>query len=254
MKNFHQISIRPGTIARLLGSAAFILVIAYFAGQFAKHVLGHGSLKGLVRLFDLDGENNVPTYFSLFLMIISALLLALITAINKKQNLPYVSKWVVLSLGFVLMSYDEVFSLHEQVGRLVKNLMGRNSTGIFYYAWVIPGIALVFVIGCYFLNFLLYLPKKTRFRFLIAAILYIGGCIGFELIEGNYADLYGENNFTYAMIAMVEESLEMSGVIVFIWALLKYISEEFREVRIGFDLTSDHSSKIEDNGILSTAV
>ena len=56
------------------------------------------------------------------------------------------------------------------------------------------------------------------------------------------------------MIAMVEESLEMTGVIVFIWALLKYISEEFREVRIGFDLASDHSAKIEDNEIFSTAV
>jgi hypothetical protein len=54
------------------------------------------------------------------------------------------------------------------------------------------------------------------------------------------------------MLVLVEESLEMSGLIVFIWALLKYISEEFREVRIGFDIPPDHRSQPTDYGISST--
>ena len=33
------------------------------------------------------------------------------------------------------------------------------------------------------------------------------------------------------MIATLEESLEMAGVIVFIWALLTYMSEKYKEVR-----------------------
>ena len=40
------------------------------------------------------------------------------------------------------------------------------------------------------------------------------------------------------MIPTVEESLEMAGVIIFIWALLKYIAENYKEVRFRFD--GDH--------------
>jgi hypothetical protein len=252
MKDFYQISIRPSTIARLLGSVAFILAIAYIAGQFAKYALGHGHLLGLVHLFDLDAEENVPSYFSLFLLIIAALLLTFIAIINRKQHLPNVSKWVVLALGFMLMSYDEAFSLHEQLVWPVRKLLGGNSSGIFYYAWVIPGILLVFILGCYFFRFLLDLSAKTRLRFLMSAVIYIGGSIGFELIGGKYADLHGERSFTYAMLVTVEESLEMSGVIVFIWALLKYISEEFREVRIGFDFAPGHRIQDVDGGVFAT--
>ena len=47
-----------------------------------------------------------------------------------------------------------------------------------------------------------------------------GGAIGVELIGGRYLELHGVENLTYAMITTVEESLEMAGVIIFIWALL----------------------------------
>ncbi len=70
---------------------------------------------------------------------------------------------------------------------------------------------------------------------MIAAILYIGGAIGFEMIQGRYSELHGEDNLMYNMIAAVEESLEFAGVIVFIYALLKYIADNYKEVRFQFD-------------------
>jgi hypothetical protein len=69
----------------------------------------------------------------------------------------------------------------------------------------------------------------------VAAILYIGGAIGVELIGGRYAELHGEENWTYSMITTVEESLEMAGLIVFIWALLEYCADNYKEVRFRFE-------------------
>ena len=63
--------------------------------------------------------------------------------------------------------------------------------GIFNFAWVIPGNALVLVLALFFLQFWLRLPTKTRLTFFVAGVTYIGGCIGFELIGGNYAELHG---------------------------------------------------------------
>jgi hypothetical protein len=226
-----QISLNPSTIARILGAVAFLLVLASIGGQFAKYVYGHSHLKGLVPLFYIDKEENIPTYFSLLLLLFAALLLAVITLLNGKQRTPHVSKWAILSFGFLFMAYDEAFQVHERLVTPVRTLLGDSNLGVFYYAWVIPGIALVLVLALFFLRFLLHLPAITRLRFMMAATLYIGGAIGFELIEGRYAELHGERNFTYSMIVTIEESLEMGGLIVFIWALLKYFADNHKEVQ-----------------------
>jgi hypothetical protein len=64
--------------------------------------------------------------------------------------------------------------------------------------------------------------------------LFRGG-IGCELIGGWFAELHGTANLTYATITTVEESLEMAGVIIFIWALLVYIADNYKEVRFRFE-------------------
>jgi hypothetical protein len=231
----NQISLNPSAIARILGAAAFLLVLASIGGQFSIFVLGHDYLEGLVRVFYIDAERNIPTYFSVLLMFFAALLLAVITVLNGKQGIPHVSKWAILSFGLLSMAFDEAFQVHERLISPVRTLLGGSSLGVFYFAWVIPGIALVLVLGPFFLRFLLHLPATARLRFLMAATLYIGGAIGAELIGGRYAELHGTQNWTYSMIATVEESLEMAGLIVFIWALLKYCADNYKEVRFRFD-------------------
>lgn len=236
--------LNPSAVARALGAAAFILVVLHLAGQFSKLALGHGSLKGLVPLFNLSAEQNIPAYFSVLLILLAALILAGIAAINHGQNMPHTSKWTLLSIGFLCMAFDEAFSIHERLMVPLRAMMGVSDAvgtvkgevvlGIFYYAWVIPGMVIVLLLGLYFLRFLLYLPARTRYRFLCAAVLYVGGAIGFELIGGAYAEVHGYDNWTYTIIATTEEALEMAGVICFIWALLKYCGESYGYVRLAF--------------------
>lgn len=231
----NQISLNPSAVARVLGVVAFLLVIASIGGQFSKFVLGHAHLKGLVPLFYIEAEQNIPTYFSLLLTLFAALLLAVIAVLNGKQRIPHVSKWVILSFGFLFMAYDEAFQVHERLISPIRKLLGDSNLGVFYFAWVIPGIGLVFVLGLFFLRFMLHLPVTARLRFLMAAIIYIGAAIGVELIGGRYAALHGQQNWTYSMIATVEEGLEMAGLIVFIRALLIYCADNYKEVRFRFD-------------------
>jgi cellulose synthase/poly-beta-1,6-N-acetylglucosamine synthase-like glycosyltransferase len=219
---------------RILGAVAFLLVLLSIGGQFSKFMLGHAFLKGLVPLFYVDVEQNIPTYFSVFLILFAALLLAVIAILNGKERIPHVSKWVILSFGFLFMAFDEAFQFHERLNILVGRLLGDGTLGVFYFPWIIPGIALVFVLGLFFLRFLLDLPTTTRFRFLMAATFYIGGAIGVELIGSRHAELRGYENWTYSMIATIEESLEMAGLIVFIGALLNYCAHNYKKVRFRF--------------------
>ena len=218
---------RNQSSVRILGAAAFLLVLLSIIGQFSKYMLGHAFLTELAPLFYVDMEHNIPTYFSVLLILLAALFLAIIAILNRKQRIPHKSKWVILSFGFLLMAFDEAFQFHERLNIPVGKLLGDGSLGVFYFPWVIPGIALVFVLGLFFLRFFLDLPAATRFRFLMAATLYIGGAIGVELIGSCHAELYGYENWTYSIIVTLEESLEMAGLIVFIWALLNYCADNY---------------------------
>lgn len=62
-----------------------------------------------------------------------------------------------------------------------------------------------------------------------------------ELIGGYYWKLNGWRDLTYILLATVEESLEMAGVIIFIWGLLEYIADNHKEVR--FHVVVQHAAK-----------
>lgn len=227
----NQISLNPSAMAGILGRIAFLVILASLGMQGLKFASGYGSMKGLVQLFYVDSEHNIPTYFSILLMLFVALLLAIITMLNKQQKMPHVSKWAVLSYGFLFMAFDEAFQFHEKLILPMRSLLGNANLGVFYFAWVIPGIVLVITLGLFFLRFLLDLPPKTKRRFLMAAAIYLTGVLGMELVGGSYAEIYGLDNWGYNIIVTVEESLEMAGLIFFIWSLLKYCEHSYGEVR-----------------------
>jgi hypothetical protein len=232
---FNQISLKPSSVARILGAVAFILVLASTAGQLTIYMIARDYHQWLVQLFYLDAEQNIPTFFSTYLLLFAALLLAVISVLERNRKASDVLYWAILSFGFLFMALDEQFAFHERLIWPVQKMFGGGHYGIFNVAWVIPGIALVSVLGLFFLRFWWRLPVKTRLTFFIAAIFYLGGCVGFEIIGGHYEALHGQRNLTYVMLATIEESLEMAGAIIFIWGLLKYIADNYQEVRIRLD-------------------
>ncbi len=217
----------------MLGTAALFLVLLSVGGQISKYGLGPAFLKGLAPLFYVDTEMNIPTVFTVLLILLAAFLLAVIVRQEGKLRSPHAPQWALLSFGFVLMAMDEAFQFHERLNIPIGKLFGDGSSmGFFFFPWVIPGIVMVIVLGLYFSRFLLHLPAATRISFLLAATLYLGGAIGVELIGSRHAELHGYENWAYSMIATIEESLEMAGLIVFIWALLSYCADHYRRVQL----------------------
>jgi len=230
----NQLSVNSSSITRVLGVVAILLVLASVAGQLSTFLLGHGNLYGFVPLFYVGNENNIPTYFSVLLMLIASLLLAIIAFLEHRQAGSYSLRWTTLSIGFFIMGYDEAFQIHEKFILPVRELLGDGSYNILYFAWVVPGIVLVLCLALYFQKFLFRLSAPTRFRFFMAAAIYLGGAIGIEMIGGRHVALHGHQNLTYVMITNLEEGLEMAGLVLFIWALLKYCSENYAEVQFQF--------------------
>ncbi len=231
-----SLSLNPVKIAWALGAMAFLLVFASIAVLLADHLTGHTSIiiHKSVKVFYLDLEQNIPSFFSMLILLIASALLTVITLLKKKQKASYVIEWSILSIGFFYMAFDEIMAIHDRLVEPLQALLGHQNLGIFYFAWVIPGIIIVALLGIYFLKFVINLPPKTRLAFIIAGAMFVGGSIGVELIEGAVAEKYGLENFSYYALVTIEEALEMFGVIFFIRALLEYIADNYKELNLQF--------------------
>jgi hypothetical protein len=229
----NQITIHPAVISRVLFVISFVLIIIDIAVFAFAYISGKNYSTSIVKVFSFDTEKNIPTCYATLLLLFTSLILVVITLLKRKQNDSMFLYWALLSFGFLYIAVDEFFSLHEKVIKPLRKLLNYENFGFFYFAWVIPGIALVVLLGLVYLKFLFRLPKKTMVNFIVAGVVYVGGALGVELIGGRYREMQGIN-FTYKMIATVEESLEMLGVVMFIRALLLYLSESYKEVQLRF--------------------
>ena len=227
-------------ITMFLSVIAIFLIICSVIGQLIKFNFDIDGffLSGLIDNFFLGSESNVPTYYISFLNLSSAVLLFIITAVEKKNRKPYFLQWTILSLGFLYISMDEVVEIHEELSNLVAGIINLNNQGFYTFSWVIPGIIIVLLLALFFARFITNLDSGTRVNFLIAAILYVGGAIGLEMLGGRYYGIHGSDNLTYRMMQNVEESLEMAGLIVFIWALMRYMSGRYKQIIFEFTQNS----------------
>jgi hypothetical protein len=222
---YYELIIFAKKLTRVLTLVVIGLVIAHVTTHFIAYTTGHGNQFGLLRQFDLNSENNIPTWYSSVALLFCAVLLGIIGFHKRKAKASFFRHWLTLAGAFLYLSTDEAASIHEMTGRLLHGVLKPYDYfhGYLFYSWVIFGGIGVLIVVTAYCRFLADLPAKTRYLFLLAGTLYVGGALGVEVIGGRYHYLYGRENFTYAMLGACEEGLEMLGIVVFISALTSYL-------------------------------
>ena len=122
----------------MLAGLAALLILAHLLLAWLRFAGGHASVWGLVPMFNLDEEQNVPTFFSSTLLLISACLLSVIARAQHWHNMKFALHWTILASVFFLLALDEASGIHELISFNIKRFY--HTTGVFFYAWVIPGI------------------------------------------------------------------------------------------------------------------
>ena len=230
MKRDLAVHVSSAAIIRILAVIIVFLALASTAALCVRALTGHSSAYGFVPKFDLDRENNIPTYFSSFLLLISAGLLAIVTMSKRRDHAKYSTHWFILMLIFLFLSIDETASLHELLIKPLRQALNVSAVG--FPAWIVAG--LVFVVGfvIFYFRFFLHLPSRTKMYLVIATFFLVGGAIGVEVLGGTY--YFGEWNPTYAVMTLIEETFEMIGVLFFIIAILDYIKLDKLDVVFSF--------------------
>jgi len=171
--------------------------------------------ESLVRLFSLDGEANLPTWFSSALLLLCAGLATLNGRLAKARGDR--ARWLLIGALFLALSADEAAIIHEMSIKPIRAAFDPG--GLLYYGWVIPGAVLVVVTAAYFSRFIVALPAATRNRLIGGAGIFVLGALVVESFSAYLDDHHGRG-LPYGFTTVVEETLEMTGLVVIIAGLL----------------------------------
>jgi len=217
-----EIAVSPRTIVKYLMIGVIFFTLVSTGIQICKYVFDYKD--EWMNLFNLDRELNFPTWYSALMLAACAVLLKIIAVGKKQQGDRYTKDWQLLALIFSFLALDEVVSLHE-IFIIPELSEALNLPWFLHSAWVIPGIVFVGWFARRYSKFVRHLSLESRRHFILAGCIYVGGALIMEMIGSHFAESLSQQHIVYALIATLEEFLEMMGIVMFIYALLFYIGQ-----------------------------
>ncbi|MEZ4521486.1 MAG: hypothetical protein R3A46_07575 [Thermomicrobiales bacterium] len=225
-RNDSSISVHRSLLIRILGALALLFLVTDLAVQTIDAEWHPDAFiwPHIVRFVDLNREVSLPTWFSVSMLSSAALLAGIIATAAWSAGDRYRRHWAALAILFAGFSIDEGAQIHDSQGSTpLREIVGTD--GLFYYAWVIPAGISALIAAIVFARFILALPPTTRRLFILSAVTFVVGAIGFEMVSGWFTENYPDAQLGYATLTSLEEFFEMSGAILLIAGLLDYASQ-----------------------------
>lgn len=217
-----RLLVTPASLVRFLSMIVAVLLLADLASIYCRTFLGYDFQ--FIHTFDFNREYNIPSLYATLTLLLCGLLMLRIGGLPSE----YLKRWYwkILGVLFIFLSLDEMIGIHENTSNESETLLhGFNAGGYFHFAWVVPYAILIVVMGLFFLKFIVLLPTQTKVQVMLAAILFVAGALGMEMVSGRLVFLYGDTfreTFSYGILYTIEEILEMSGTLLLIHALGQY--------------------------------
>jgi hypothetical protein len=206
-------------LRRVLWVTAAVTILAGVIERF----VGIGETAGN-GLFEMDGEGTFTSWFSSTLMLGIALLAAVLASHHARAGLPYRKHWAALSLIFVVLSLDESASLHEKAGQMLSRALNVPWDG---FSWVLLALPIVPVVGLSYLRMVRDLPAQIRRWVVLGGALYLTGALLSEIVGGSLEIAMGH---AFSATVIIEESLEILGLVIFLCAEVDYFAQGADEI------------------------
>jgi hypothetical protein len=219
-------------LSQLTITRTLVIVVVFFTMMGAlesvlRYALGQARVYGLSALFNLGKEQSLPTWYSSSALLLCSILLYLMA--RRQVTRGDSRRWLGLAGIFLFLSADESVAFHEAIADVVRSTLGPK--GFLYYGWVIPYFIFVLIVVLVYWRFVLELPRALRRVLILAGATYVAGALGMEMVQG-YVDYYGVGpRSLLGLLIVIEESLEMAAIVLFIYALLDYLRSH--DVRVG---------------------
>ncbi|CAN5490638.1 hypothetical protein BH10ACI1_BH10ACI1_10350 [soil metagenome] len=226
-----KLPVSPKKVAWLLLAVIIGLSLANLWGQYYKDFGGNDEfILKIVNKLDLDLEvNNFPTWYQSSTLLLCSIMLMGIAFIRKNLNDIDSRFWGAMAAIFLYLSIDEAISIHEQLSVPLRQSI--HAHGPLFFSWVIPAsifLVLLFMVSA---KSMWRLSTTTRWLFIVSGIIYVSGAVGMEMVGASYYEIHLEGHqtakdFGYVLLTTLEEFLEMAGIVLFIFSLLRYLELE----------------------------
>lgn len=243
-----RLSLSAKAITWTLAIMALVLALLGFGAHMASEREDLDLLWPFARQFDFGQEGNFVNWYQSVTLLACAALPGAIALLKKCAGAPRVGHWAVMAAVMAFVAMDEAAQVHEQtinafVGALADSGDAKpadhgggdvdqdplgGATWMFLY---LPAAA---VLGAFYFRFFLALPPRTRWGFIGAAALYLGGAVGVEMIYERTAGIDGGETPLSWSLDTGSELGEMLGVAVFAGTLAAYIAREHGALRVEF--------------------
>lgn len=118
-----------------------------------------------------------------------------------------------------MLGIDEFSAWHERL--IVPLRAAFQTSGVFYFAWVIPYGLVGGLLGAGLIPLLKRTPPRVRWYIVLAGGIYISGAIGLEMLGGWYYEQVSDPRAAvWILLTTVEELLEMVGLSILTYALV----------------------------------
>ena len=213
-----EYELEVGVLRKRLLWIIIVLLLMNIAVLYSKLFLGHGSLFGLVWLFNFNEEKNIPALFATFLILINSALFYLLYKEGIAQ--PKNTRWRILSYVFIFLALDELFSFHEELIVPLREFF--DASGLLYFTWVIPYVIFVVALSMYMIPLFFKMDRRYLAMYLISGTLFISGAVIVELFEGRHFERFGDDVWFYAFVTF-EELLEITGMALCMFTSIHYL-------------------------------
>ena len=222
----HSIVLSPRKVLTVIVITSLLLVVIGWLFEILSVIPGTIHIPRLItRRLMLGAEQTIPAWYSSLLLFVAALLLGVIASRERAPVGGSRSRWVVLATTFLILSLDESVAIHETI-RPTLEKVGLHTQ------WMFFGAGFVALLAVYLVPWLWSFERRTRNLFFLSAVLFVGGALGVETASGFVARSAGLESIPYISISAVEETLEMLGSCLFIYALLDHLRSGGRGIRV----------------------
>lgn len=181
------------------------------------------------RVFNIDQEANIPTWFTAGVALYLAMIASMIASVVKSQGKKMAWAWRGIAIMGIYIAMDEVAGFHELAITPIRDTWDISPW--LYQSWIIPAMILVLLIGIFYLRFFWKLPFYTKFYLIVGVFVYLMGAIGVEAVGGFVLTTQGLNDW-YVQLAHIEEFMEMMGLIIILYSFVEYARRKLKSMTI----------------------
>jgi hypothetical protein len=200
----------------LLGVSVTLSVLSMAIPALINHPLT--TERGEIRVyFDVFSEGNLPTWWSVGLLVLTAVAHAVTGALAVAARVRGAWTWFVSAGVLGALSLDDHTSLHERLERIGQQWVTFDR---FPGYWLVPGVIVGVFVAAALGLLAARLSGRTRWCMIAGGTFLLGAAMGMELIQGLLvAD--GERGPVYVLVLHAEELGENLGVLLMLTAAVR---------------------------------